>query len=432
MLLNLLYKYILIPLFLFCIFEPSIVYAIHNFKYHSIAHQVLSLESRELGIQPNYRLLDEIIDEVRQRKNNLQLKFYSEDDAVELLKIIDDILLNKNFIYDGRICLLSEALESRRLNQDEIQYIRHLDIKNSGIDFRNKEEYNRIILPDNRHKIHVLKNIHENFHFAECVTFSFIYLGIADVLNLPIYMVLAPSHVFVRWHLKNSYFNWETTSGTIVDDDYIRNVFDISELSIRSGVYLKSLNRTESFVTAYYMLSNSVNQADKKIFYLTKTVELNPKHSRAYYNRGTLWYQKGQFQQALKDFNMAIGLDPNHSETFNNRGNIWYETGKTENALSDYNQAIMLNPKHSRAYNNRGNIWYQKGFFDKALTDYNNAIALDPAFSGAYNNRGNVLYQKGIYKEALADYNKAIELDPNNKDAYKNRLEVLKKLGNRD
>ncbi len=427
--LNLLYKYILTPLFIFCIFEPSIVYAIHNYKYQSIAHQVMDLEARETGIQPNYRVLDEIIDEVQRQKNNLQLNFYSENDAVELLKIIDDILLNKNFLYDGRICLLSEALKQRRLNQDEIQYIRHLDIKNSGIDFRNKEEYNQIILPDNRHKTHVLKNIHENFHFAECVTFSFIYLGIADVLNLPIYMVLAPSHVFVRWHLKNGYFNWETTSGTIVDDDYIRNAFNISESSVRSGVYLKSLNWTESFATAYYMLSNFVNHADKKILYLTKAIELNPKHSRAYYNRGTLLYKKGQLQQALSDFNRAIESDPNHSEAFNNRGNIWYESGKTENALTDYNQAILLNPKHSRAYNNRGNIWYQKGFLDKALSDYNNAITLDPAFSGAYNNRGNICYQKGMYKEALEDYNKALELDPNNKDAYKNRSEIWKKLG---
>lgn len=398
--------------------------AYYNPKYQTIAHRVLKLES-ESGTEPNYMLLDEITDEVRAR---IKLKqSYSKNEAVNILWTIDNTLLKRNFLYNGKTRLLSEALRPRKLDKKTIQHIKESDPGNPGIDFKNRETLNRIILPGHKHKTHALTHIHENFYFAECKTFSLIYLGIADAMKLPVNMVLAPSHVFVRWHFgRDRYINWETTSGIVTDDDFIRRSHDISEISVRSGVYLKSLSRTESMGLAYYMLGNSDANPDRKIKYFTKTLQLNPMHSRAWYNRSTIWYNKGMFDRALSDFDRAILLEPNHSNAFNNRGNVWHEKGDLTRALADYSKAIELNPGYSRAFNNRCAVWYRKGRLDRALADCNKAIQSDPGYSGAYNNRGNIWYEKGDLNRALADYDKAIQLNPGNTEAVKNRAEILR------
>ncbi len=393
-------------------------------KYQTIAHKVLKLKPGS-EIKPGNKLLDDIIDEAR---ISIKVKSrYSETEAVNVLRTVDHILINRNFLYNGKIRLLSEALKPRKPDQKMIQYIKRFDPDNPGDDLKNSETLNRIILPSHKHKIHALRHIRENFYYAECKTFSFIYLGIADALNLPVYMVLAPSHVFIRWHLgPGRYINWETTSGITVNDEYIKRLHDIPENSIRSGAYLKSLTRTESMAVAFFMLGNYVENPDTKIKYYTKAVQLNPMHSRVLYNRGTILYRKGRFDRALSDFDRVIVLEPNHYSAYNNRGNAWLEKGNFNRALADYNKTIELNPGHSRAYNNRGTIWYKKRKLDKALADYNKAIQSDPGYSGAYNNRGNVWYEKGHLKKALADYNKAIKLNPGNREAVKNRAEILK------
>ena len=46
----------------------------------------------------------------------------------------------------------------------------------------------------------------------------------------------------------------------------------------------------------------------------TKAIELNPKNSEAYYERGVSYKQKGQMDLAKKDFDKAIELDPKIAE----------------------------------------------------------------------------------------------------------------------
>jgi lipoprotein NlpI len=40
-----------------------------------------------------------------------------------------------------------------------------------------------------------------------------------------------------------------------------------------------------------------------------KALEIDPLISEAYYNRGLVWYYKGEFQQALADIKIAIMIN---------------------------------------------------------------------------------------------------------------------------
>jgi|SanBayMetagenome_1026888.scaffolds.fasta_scaffold11119_1 tetratricopeptide (TPR) repeat protein len=136
-----------------------------------------------------------------------------------------------------------------------------------------------------------------------------------------------------------------------------------------------------------------------------------PEDAIAYYNRGNVYYDLGEKQKALEDYNQALKLDPNLAYAYNGRGNVYYyNLGENQKALEDYNQALKLDPNFAVSYNGRGNVYYNLGEKQKALEDYNQALKLDPNLVYAYHGRGNVYYDLGEKQKALEDYQKAAQL----------------------
>ncbi len=113
---------------------------------------------------------------------------------------------------------------------------------------------------------------------------------------------------------------------------------------------------------------------------------------------------------------------------FFNRGLLFMDTGNFKQAISDFNKALEINPALAAPYHNRGMSYVGIEDYDNALSDFTKAIEINPTDAGAYNNRGNIYSAKGNFREALLDYSRAIELDPNLAPAYLNRAKVLKEL----
>jgi len=71
---------------------------------------------------------------------------------------------------------------------------------------------------------------------------------------------------------------------------------------------------------------------------------------------------------------------------YNNRGIAFGEKGQYDQAISDFNQAIAINPRYNKAYNNRGIVYRLRGQYNQAISDFNKAIAINPLDAEAYNN----------------------------------------------
>jgi tetratricopeptide (TPR) repeat protein len=93
----------------------------------------------------------------------------------------------------------------------------------------------------------------------------------------------------------------------------------------------------------------------------TRLLALNPNNAVAYYDLGTAYVIKGEYDRAISDLDQAIRLDPNLAMAYNNRGGVYENKGDYDRAISDYDQAIQLDPNYAAAYNNRGNAYRQKG-----------------------------------------------------------------------
>ncbi len=95
-----------------------------------------------------------------------------------------------------------------------------------------------------------------------------------------------------------------------------------------------------------------------------------------------------------------------------NRGNAYARAGRYDNALADYDQAIGIDPKQAPLFLGRGTIFALKGTYQRALDDYDQALRLDPNFAQVYVVRGLLLSKLGQPERAAGDFAKARQLNP--------------------
>ena len=69
-------------------------------------------------------------------------------------------------------------------------------------------------------------------------------------------------------------------------------------------------------------------------------------------------------------------------------GIAYNEKGDLDNAIKDFTTAIHLKPDYANAYNGRGAAYAKKGKFNSAIVNFTKAIELDPDYAEAYYNRG--------------------------------------------
>jgi len=125
-------------------------------------------------------------------------------------------------------------------------------------------------------------------------------------------------------------------------------------------------------------------------------------------------HQEGDLMGAAEAYTKAIILKPEEPRSYLNRGIVYIEMGEHDNAIDDCNKVIALDPGYAEVYNNRGWAYFQKGLFDRAIQDCNQALLLDPDMTTAYHTRGMAYKGKGLFDMAKNDFQKSCELGDSN------------------
>lgn len=164
---------------------------------------------------------------------------------------------------------------------------------------------------------------------------------------------------------------------------------------------------------------------------LEKTRKINSKNNFIYNNQGLLYAGLGDYENALKSYDVAIQLNESRKSIipipmFRNRAIAFAAIGKYEQAIADYTKELEI---RSDAYTHSLRAWamYLKGDYENALKDINSAVKLYPKSAYPLVTRGTIYLNKEKYDLALADYHKAIELKPINADYYRARASVYRK-----
>jgi tetratricopeptide (TPR) repeat protein len=213
-------------------------------------------------------------------------------------------------------------------------------------------------------------------------------------------------------------------------------------------------------IYAIIAFTHSAVFADSISFY-TSAINGNSRNAIAFNSRGNEYYNSGNVQQAMADYESAIEIFPSYSAPIFNKGVVYHSAGDDIKAeylysqalkfdtlspvltslrfsilynfagekmiLKKYDEAIVLlkkaekeSPEISELYNNLGYAYFSTGRKDSALYAYSKAIELKPISTLYYTNRGTTKYSIKDFVGALSDYNRALELDHNSAISWYN------------
>ncbi|MGK7949640.1 MAG: tetratricopeptide repeat protein [Xenococcaceae cyanobacterium] len=193
-----------------------------------------------------------------------------------------------------------------------------------------------------------------------------------------------------------------------------------------------------------------------------QAIQLNSQYAEAYYklaeayqNRGSDYFSKYDYQQAIQEYTEAIQeyteaiqLNSQYAEAYYSRGLAYYRRGKVylslafldqeknyqdyqvikkenldqeknyQQAIENFNQAIQLNPQYAEAYYSRGEVYLDQGNYQQAIENLDQVIHLNPQHDYAYFNRGIAYYKIQNDQKAIADFTQVIKIKPDSADAY--------------
>ena len=137
--------------------------------------------------------------------------------------------------------------------------------------------------------------------------------------------------------------------------------------------------------------------------------------SAAYYtSRGDAHLVKGDYDEAIQDYNQAISSDPKSARALAGRGAAYLDKGDYDRAIQDLNETLRLAPKAALTFNGRGAAYFAKGDYDRALQDLNEAVRLNPKIGRVFMNRGITNLYAGHFPEAQQDLSRNFQLEPKN------------------
>lgn len=145
---------------------------------------------------------------------------------------------------------------------------------------------------------------------------------------------------------------------------------------------------------------------------ITCLLDRHPDNANDYNNRGFIYYQSGELDAALADYNKAIEINPDLAAAYNNRANYYAAKKELIKAIADYDRAIDLNPLHVRALINRGITLRELKLYDRAIENFDFALRLGQLQGHAWAERGRTHHLRGDWNYALADYRRALPFFP--------------------
>ena len=113
----------------------------------------------------------------------------------------------------------------------------------------------------------------------------------------------------------------------------------------------------------------------KKILRLREEIKKHPEDENLYNSLGFELNQIGQYEEAIIEFDKAIGVNPNYSFPHNNKGYSLLKLKKFDEAEKCITKSLEIDENNSYAYKNLALLKFERGK-NAALEDLEKADAL--------------------------------------------------------
>jgi tetratricopeptide (TPR) repeat protein/peroxiredoxin len=142
---------------------------------------------------------------------------------------------------------------------------------------------------------------------------------------------------------------------------------------------------------------------------------------RNYLSYGSVYFQRGYFDQAEASFQLALRDDPPSAEAHYGLGSVYLKQEKTGEARESFERAIKLRASYPdtlpNAWNNLGLLATREGRTGEAIPYFQEALRLSPDHLIALNNLGNAYRQTKQWDKARNVLERAVAVGPQDPEA---------------
>jgi len=149
---------------------------------------------------------------------------------------------------------------------------------------------------------------------------------------------------------------------------------------------------------------------DQAMRHFDRAIQIWPDYADACLNRGLAEHGASHRAEALADLDKALDLDPRLTQAYNERGQIYLENGDAQRTIQDCSKSIQMNPTVD-AYYQRGEAYEKLGEHRKAIADFGAAIAESREAPFAYRARSMAKRNAGDRAGAQADDDQAQRIE---------------------
>jgi len=162
----------------------------------------------------------------------------------------------------------------------------------------------------------------------------------------------------------------------------------------------------------------SKGQFDEAMKEYQEAIRSDPKLAAAHNNLGSAYFAAGRFEEAATSFQRACELDPNYGQAFFNLALSQIKLGREKEANEMLNAAL-------RAYNSAGEEQLKAGHFNEAEEAFRGMLQIDPEYVPALLRLGLVYNSAKRYAEATQVLSHGAEREPANAAAHQLLAEAL-------
>lgn len=194
--------------------------------------------------------------------------------------------------------------------------------------------------------------------------------------------------------------------------------YAVGNYEAASGAYRGAVQIDPSFARGYVELGSAYLALKKyalaeEAFLKAKSIE---DESCASCGLGMTYHALGRNDAAEKEFNRAISLNPDDACAYEQSARMYYDLGNYKQAIATLKHAVILKPRFGN-YMYLGNAHVFAREFEAGVDAYKKAIKLKPKDVNAHDQLGLAYYYLDRYELAIEEYQQAIKLDPNDETA---------------
>jgi tetratricopeptide (TPR) repeat protein len=144
-----------------------------------------------------------------------------------------------------------------------------------------------------------------------------------------------------------------------------------------------------------------------------QALKLDDQLPAAYISCGSVYLERGLFEEARIQYEMAVSLDPTDASAYRGLANAEAALGNSEEAETIWQEAIQDTPDYWLTYFRLGYFYIDQGRYEEALEPLRQALSYVPDNYRIYNNIGSALLYLQRLEEAIQSFQFSIAIEPN-------------------